>query len=65
MLDRQWYLLRGEMERTKEPTRLFVGHILDIDLAVVGCDMIPRDRLEAAGFTLHPVRPFKKLAKAR
>jgi hypothetical protein len=79
MLDRQWHLLRGEMERTKEPTLLSVGHILDeagvayaiiggvaaqihlpeprttldIDLAVVGCDTIPRDRLEAAGFALH------------
>lgn len=74
MLDRQWHLLRGEMERTKEPTLLAVGRILDeagvayaiiggvaaqihlpeprttldIDLAVVGCDTIPRDRLEAA-----------------
>jgi hypothetical protein len=79
MLDRQWHLLRGEMERTKEPTLLSIGHILDeagvayaiiggvaaqihlpeprttldIDLAVVGCDTIPRDRLEAAGFAHH------------
>ena len=79
MLDRQWHLLRGEMERTKEPTLLAVGCILDeagvayaiidgvaaqihlpeprttldIDLAVVGCDTVPRDRLEAAGFALH------------
>ena len=76
MLDRQWHLLRGEMERTKEPTLLAVGRILyeagvayaiiggvaaqthlpeprttlDIVLAVVGCDTIPRDRLEAASF---------------
>ena len=79
MLDRQWHLLRGEMERTKEPTLLAVGRILDeagvayaiirgvaaqihlpeprttldIDLAVVGCDTIPRERLEAAGFAHH------------
>lgn len=78
MLDRQWHLLRGEMERTKEPTLLAVGRILeearvayaiiggvalqvhlpeprttlDIDLAVIACDAIPRDQLQAAGFTL-------------
>lgn len=79
MLDRQWHLLRGEMERTKEPTLLALGRILeeagvayaiiggvaaqihlpeprttvDVDLAVARADTIPRDRLEAAGFTLH------------
>jgi len=39
MLDRQWHLLRGEMERTKEPTLLAVGRILDeagVAYAIIG-----------------------------
>ena len=28
MLDRQWHLLRGTMERTKEPTLLAVARML-------------------------------------
>jgi hypothetical protein len=78
LLDRQWHLLRGEMERSKEPALLQIGRIfsqagvayaiiggvalqahqsdprttLDIDLAVLSRTAIPRDRLEAAGFSL-------------
>jgi hypothetical protein len=78
LLDRQWHLLRGEMERSKEPALLLIGRIfsdagvpyaiiggvalqahtpdprttLDIDLAVLSRAAIPRDRLEAAGFTM-------------
>lgn len=75
-LDRQWYLLRGEMDRTKRPVLVSLAQILaasrtpyaiidgiavqihqddprttlDIDLAVLGLDAIPRAELEAAGF---------------
>jgi hypothetical protein len=39
MLDRQWHLLRGTMERTKEPTLLAVARILDeaaVAYAIIG-----------------------------
>ena len=78
ILDRQWYWLRGEMERTKRPALLTLARIfaqagvpyaiidgvalqvhqtnprttLDIDVAVVAYDQIPRLLLAAAGFTL-------------
>jgi hypothetical protein len=39
MLDRRWHLLRGTMERTKEPTLLALAHILEeagIAWAIIG-----------------------------
>jgi hypothetical protein len=39
LLDRQWHLLRGEMERSKEPTLLQVGRILadaGVPYAIIG-----------------------------
>jgi hypothetical protein len=39
LLDQRWHLLRGEMERSKEPALLLVGHILadaGLPYAVIG-----------------------------
>ena len=39
LLDQQWHLLRGEMERSKEPALLLIGRILaeaDVPYAVIG-----------------------------
>lgn len=39
LLDRQWYWLRGEMERTKKPTLLILGRLFDeaqIPYAIIG-----------------------------
>jgi hypothetical protein len=78
-LDRQWFWLRGEMERTKRPALLALAKVLadaqtpyaiiggialqvhqaeprttlDIDVAVASYGQIPREQLEAAGFTFH------------
>ena len=76
MLDRQWYWMRGEIEKTKKPALLAVCRVLneaqtpyaivggvalqvhhpdprttvDIDIAVLRRDAIPRDRLALADF---------------
>jgi len=76
-LDRQWHLLRGEMDQTKEPALVALARLLteagvayaviggvalqvhrsdprttlDIDLAIVDRNLIPRAALEAAGFS--------------
>lgn len=39
LLDRQWHWLRGEMETTKKPTLLMLGHLLEesqIPWAIIG-----------------------------
>jgi len=76
LLDRQYYWLRGEMEKTKKPTLLTLARVLaetqtpyaiiggvalqahhpdprttlDIDVAVLSRDAIPREALTDAGF---------------
>jgi len=76
LLDRQWHLMRGEMDNTKKSTLLTLGRLLhelripyaiiggvalqvhhpdprttlDIDVAVLTPDAIPRDAMIAAGF---------------
>src|SRR5258705_8347196 len=76
LLDRQYYWLRGEMEKTKKPTLLTLARVLDetktpyaiiggvalqahhpdprttldIDVAVLSREAIPRDALMNAGF---------------
>ncbi|MSQ23156.1 MAG: hypothetical protein EXR58_01180 [Chloroflexi bacterium] len=77
-LDRQWYVLRGEMESTKRPALIALAKVLDesqtlyaiiggvavqvhrteprttldIEVAVERLDMVPRAKLQAAGFRL-------------
>jgi len=78
LLDRQWHLLRGEMETSKRPALVALAKVLgetgtpyaiiggvalqahrteprttvDIDVAVLSIDTLPRAALQAAGFTL-------------
>jgi hypothetical protein len=78
LLDRQWFLMRGETERTKRPSLLLLARVLadaraeyaiiegvalqvhqadprttlDIAVAVSGAEVIPRSKLEAAGFRI-------------
>jgi len=77
LLDRQWYWMRGEMEKSKKPALLAVCRVLnetgtayaiiggvalqvhhpdprttiDIDIAVLDRNAIPRDALTTAGFS--------------
>jgi hypothetical protein len=76
LLDRQWHVLRGEMETSKRPALIALARVLeqaatpyviiggvalqvhqaeprttlDVDLAVLHLDMIPRAELRSAGF---------------
>lgn len=76
LLDRQWHLLRGEMDQTKQPSLLALCRVLadqhvayaiigglavqvhhpeprttlDIDVAVLSLEALPREALNAAGF---------------
>jgi hypothetical protein len=66
-LDRQWFWLRGEMERTKRPALLALARVLagaGVPYAIIGGIALqvhqtePRTTLDIAVFATNHVRPI-------